>query len=79
MLPGVPGVVVIDSSGVAVDGISVGRGKPSFVGGRVEVMKRAAVGRGVSSEIVMQELRFKAVRRINIQIFFMTGILHGKH
>jgi hypothetical protein len=70
---------VVDPSGVEVNGISVGRDKLCFVGGSVAVTKRAAVGRGVSSEIVMQELRLKAARRINIQIFFIAGILHGKH
>jgi hypothetical protein len=76
---GVPGVVVVDPSGVKVSEMSVGKDKLCFVGGSVEVTKRAAVGRGVSSEIVMQALRLKAARRSNSQIFFMGGILHGKH
>jgi hypothetical protein len=76
---GVPGVVVVDLSGVKVSEMSVGKDRFCFVGGRVEVTKRAAVGRGVSSEMVIQELRLKAARRINSQIFFMAGILLWKH
>ena len=72
-------MVVVDPSGVKVSEMSVGKDKLCFVGGRVEVTKRAGVGRGVSSEIVMQALRLNAASRINIQVFFMAGILHGKH
>jgi hypothetical protein len=76
---GVPGVVVVDASGVNVREISVGRDRLTLVGGRVEVTNRAAVGAGVFSESVMQELSPRAARRIKIQVFFMAGILHGKH
>jgi hypothetical protein len=72
-------MVVVDTSGVKVSEMSVGRDKLCFVGGRVEVTKRAAVGCGVSSERVTQEPRLKAARRIHIRIFFIAGILHGKH
>jgi hypothetical protein len=70
---------VVDASGVKVREISVGKDRPTLVGGRVEVTNRAAVGAGVSSETVMQAVRLKAARRINIRVFFMAGILHGKH
>lgn len=75
---GVPGLVAVDVSGVKVSEISVGKDKACFVGGSVDVTKRAAVGAAVFSDTVMQELRHKAAR-IKIQIFFMAGILHGKH
>jgi hypothetical protein len=80
----VPGVVVVDASGVEVGGISVGRDKPGFVGGRVDVMKTDLVGAGVSSETLTQEPRLRLVSRINIhrigsQIFFIMGILLGKY
>src|SRR5215207_1557022 len=68
---GVPGVVVVDSSGVEGSGVSVGRDKPGRVGGRVEVTKSGAAGAGVSSETLIQEPRMRLVSRINIQIFFM--------
>src|SRR5512134_2588296 len=55
--PGVPGVVVVDTSGVKVSDMSVGKDKLCFVGGSVEVTNSAAVGAGVSSESVIQELR----------------------
>jgi hypothetical protein len=38
----------MDASGVEVNGTSVGRDKPGFVGGRVEVTKKDLVGAGVS-------------------------------
>jgi hypothetical protein len=69
----------MDASGVKVSEISVGRDKLSFVGGRVDVTKGTAVGAAVFFETVMQELRLKVTRRINVQIFFMAEILIGKH
>jgi hypothetical protein len=80
----VPGVTVVDASGVPVGGISVGRDKPGFVGGRVDVMKTDLVGAGVSSETLMQESKLRLVRRINIhrigiQIFFIKGIVLWKY
>src|SRR5512146_297802 len=55
---GVPGVVVSDASGVCeVPGVSVGRAKPDFVGGRVEVIKRAGVGSTSCFETLIQEVR----------------------
>jgi hypothetical protein len=76
---GVPGVVIVDESGVEAEAVSVGRDKPGLVGGRVEVMKTDLVGAGISSETLMQEPRLRLVSRINIQIFFMRGILLGNH
>jgi hypothetical protein len=76
---GVPGVVVVDESGVDGRGVSVGRDKPGLVGGRIEVTKTDLVGAGVSSETLIQEPRLKLVSRITIQIFFIKGILLGKY
>ena len=83
---GVPGVcaAVVDESGVAVDGVSVGRDKPGFVGGRVAVTKMGAAVFAGSSETLTQEVRLRLVSRINIQrmgiqIFFIRGILLGKY
>jgi hypothetical protein len=80
----VPGVAVVDESGVPVGGISVGRDKPGLVGGRVEVMKTDLVGAGVSSETLTQEPRLRLVsrstiHRIGIQILFIKGILLGNY
>jgi hypothetical protein len=70
---GVPGVVVVDASEVCeAAGVSVGRDKPGFVGGRVEVTKRALVGAGVSWETLMQEARLRVATRSNVQIFFIS-------
>ena len=71
--PGVPGVVVVDESGVAGEGVSVGRDNPGLVGGRVDVMKTDLVGAGVSSETLMHEPRLRLMRESNIQIFFIQG------
>lgn len=77
VLPGVPGVVVVDESGVDGGGVSVGKAKPGLVGGRVDVTKIALVGTGVSSENVMHELRLRLVSRSNVQIFFISGFYLG--
>jgi hypothetical protein len=69
--PGVPGVPVIDGSGVPVGRTSVGRETPGLVGGRVDVTNRAVEGAGVSWETLTQEPRLRLVSRSNIQIFFM--------
>jgi hypothetical protein len=79
VLLGVPGVVVVDESGMDGRGVSVGRDKPGLVGGRIEVTKTDLVGAGVSSETLIQEPRLKLVSRITIQIFFIKGILLGKY
>jgi hypothetical protein len=71
--PGVPGVVVVEESGVDGGGVSVGRDKPGLVGGRVDVMKTDLVGAGVSSETLMHEPRLRLMRESNIQIFFIQG------
>jgi hypothetical protein len=68
---GVPGVVVVDPSGVDVSETSVDRAKPGFVGGRVDVTKRAGAEVGVSCETVIQEPRLRLVSRSKIQVFFM--------
>jgi hypothetical protein len=57
-------------SGVVVGG-SVGSDNSGFVGGKVEVTKRAGVGAGVACETLMQEARLRAVTRVNVQIFFI--------
>ena len=81
-----PGVcaTVVDESGIPVGGVSVGRDKPGFVGGRVDVIKTDLVGAGVSSETLTQEPKLRLVSRINIhrigiQIFFIMGILLGNY
>jgi len=71
--PGVPGVVVVDESGVDGEGVSVGRNKPGLVGGRVEVMKTDLVGSGVSSETLRQEPSVNVMSSRMIQIFFIRG------
>jgi hypothetical protein len=72
----VPGVV--EESGVAAGGVSVGRDKPGLVGGSVEVMKIDLVGAGVSSETLMHEPRLRLMMESNIQIFCMGGFYLGK-
>jgi hypothetical protein len=72
-VPGVPGVVDVDGSGVKVSEMSVGRDKPGRVGGRVDVTKSGAAVLAVSCETLRQELRLKLMSRSNIQIFFMRG------
>jgi hypothetical protein len=74
---GVPGVVVVDASGVDVGGMSVGRDKPGLVGGRVEVTKTERVGATVAGATVMQEPRLRLASRSNIQIFFIRGFYLG--
>jgi hypothetical protein len=64
-------VVVPDTASVEAGGVSVGRDRPGRVGGRVDVMKIAAVDTGVSSETVMQEPRLKLSRVTRNQIFFI--------
>ena len=78
-MPGVPGVVDVDGSGVKVSDISVGRDNPARVGGRVDVTKRGAAVLAVSCETLRQELRLKLMSRNIIQIFFIWGILLGKY
>ena len=76
--PGVPGVVLVDESGVDGEGVSVSRDKPGLVGGRVDVMKIDLVGAGVSSETLMHEPRLRLMRESNIQIFFIQGFYMEK-
>jgi hypothetical protein len=73
--PGVPGVVVVASSGVDVDGVCVASAKPGRVGGSVDVTKGAALGPAVSFETVTHEVRLMAAKRSNVQSFFIDGIL----
>src|SRR5919109_843564 len=56
---GVPGVVVVDASGVKVIEMSVGRDNPGRVGGRVEVTKTGGAEIGVSFETLTQEARMR--------------------
>jgi len=78
-VPGVPGVVDVDGSGVKVSEMSVGRDNPARVGGRVDVTKSGAAVLAVSCETLRQELSPKLMSRSNIQIFFIWGILLGKY
>jgi len=64
---------------VEVGGTSVGRDKPGFVGGKVEVTKRGGALVAVSCETLMQEPRLRLVTWIITQIFFITGILLGEY
>ena len=66
-----PGVVVVDASGVAVGGTSVGKAKPGLVGGKVEVTKAGGAGVPVSCETLMHDPRLRLVSRMSIQIFFI--------
>jgi hypothetical protein len=66
-----PGVVVVDASGVAVGGTSVGKDKPGLVGGRVEVTKAGGADVPVSCETLMHDPRLRLVSRMSIQIFFI--------
>jgi hypothetical protein len=77
VLLGVPGVVVMDESGVDGEGVSLGRDKPGRVGGRVDVMKIDLVGAGVPSETLIQEPRPRPRMESNIQIFFIRGFYLG--
>lgn len=76
--PGVPGVVVVDGSGVDEEGVSVDRDKPGLVGGRVDVMKTDLVGAGISSETLMHEASVRVMSSITVQIFFMRGFYIAK-
>jgi hypothetical protein len=69
---GVPGVVAVEASEVAV-AVSVGTEIPGFVGGRVAVTKRARVGAGAASETLIQAARLRLTRRVKVQIFFISG------
>ena len=73
VVPGVPGVVVVDASGVELGGISVDRDKPAFVGGRVDVTNRTGGAVGVSGETLIQEAKVRLVNRSSIQVFFMEN------
>ena len=67
----VPGVIVVDGSGVVVAGVAVGRDKPGRVGGRVEVTKRGGVSVKGPGASLMQDVRTKMASRMDILIFFM--------
>ncbi len=62
----VPGVVVVDASGVVVDGVSVGNDTLCRVGGRVDVTKRTGVSSTGSGAILMQDVNKKASRIVEI-------------
>lgn len=73
-VPVLPGVVVVEGSGVEVGGISVGKDKAGRVGGRVEVTKTGATGAGVSSETVTQELRVSPAIKRDIHNLFIRKL-----
>src|SRR5688572_17625211 len=61
-VPVPPGVVVVEASSVdavELSGIAVGKDKPGFVGGRVEVTKAAGASVAVCSDTLMQEPRLR--------------------
>jgi hypothetical protein len=68
---GVPGVAVVEASGVDDMGVSVGSARPGRVGGRVEVTKTGRVGAGVSPEILTHEPRLRLRMASKIQMFFI--------
>jgi len=68
------GMVALGVNGSGVDvaavGVSVGKVKPGFVGGRVEVTKRGAASVGAfSCETVRQLVSMRV--RISVQIIFL--------
>jgi hypothetical protein len=71
----IPGVVVVDASGVEGNGVSVGRAKPDFVGGRVEVTNGGGASVAFSGETVMHEEVVRTIRSARVQSFFMDTIL----
>ena len=73
-VPVLPGVVVVDGSGVEVGGRAVGKDRAGRVGGRVEVTKTGASGAGVSSETVMQAARLRLAMKRKIQILFIRKL-----
>jgi hypothetical protein len=68
---GVPGVVVVDASGVDVGRVAVGSARPDFVGGRVEVMKRGGGSVTGSCAILMHEEDARTMSNAMVPIFFM--------
>jgi hypothetical protein len=71
VVSGVPAGVVLDGSGVVVNGVAVGRDNPCRVGGKVEVTKRGGVSVEGSGASLMQDVRTKIASRMDILIFFM--------
>jgi hypothetical protein len=67
----VPGVVVVEASGVEVNGISVGTDKAAFVGGSVDVTKIGTAVLGLSWETLTQAPRLRLMSRSTMQIFFI--------
>jgi hypothetical protein len=59
---------------VAVGGISVGRTRLGFVGGKVEVTKRigASVG-AIPGEMLTQDVRRKMRREVQYTVLFMVS------
>jgi hypothetical protein len=70
---GVPGVVVVDGSGVceAVNEVDVGNDKPGLVGASVDVTKRGGASVDASCATLIQEVRLMLTSRANIQNFFI--------
>jgi hypothetical protein len=73
----VPGVVVVDGSGVEVSAVAVGRARPGRVGGRVEVTKRTGVSVAVWGTTFTLEARTRLTSRIDIRINFMLRFYFG--
>jgi len=69
--PGVPGVVVMDGSAVDDAGVAVGRDKPGFVGGRVEVTKAGGALVADSGASLMHDVSARLAASRPIQNFFM--------
>ena len=68
---GVPGVVVVDASGVEVGWVAVGNAKPALVGGRVEVTKRGGSSVASSGSILMHDDNVSTVSSARVQILFI--------
>jgi hypothetical protein len=70
---GVPGVVLVNGSGVAdsVDGVSVGNAKPGLVGASVDVTKRGGASVDASCDTLIQDARLRLRSDANIQSFFI--------
>ena len=69
--PAVPGVVVVDVSGVDDAGVAVGRDKPGFVGGSVEVTKGGGAFVAASGASLMHDVSARLAASRPIQNFFM--------
>jgi hypothetical protein len=73
----VPGVVVIDGSGVDVSAVAVGRDRPGRVGGSVEVTKGTGVRVAAWGTTFTHEARTRLASRIDMRISFMQRFYFG--